>query len=213
MITARVEAVCVGRARTVEHSGRSERTAIDKRPVEGPVLVMPSGLDGDERADLAHHGHADQAVYAYASEDADHWAGVLERDVAPGALGENLRTSGLDVSGACIGERWRVGDVLLEVAAPRTPCRTFVRHWDVPDLIERFTAAGRPGAYLRVLEPGHVRARDPIEVVERPVDGISVATVLAWRNVAIAPDEAERLAAMPALSAPLRRWVERVLAG
>jgi MOSC domain-containing protein YiiM len=210
-MSARVDAVCVARAREVRDGDRIERTAIDKRPVPGPIPLGRSGLDGDERGDLEHHGHDDQAVYAYAAEDADHWAAELERAVPPGALGENLRTVGLDVSGACIGERWRVGTALVEVSAPRTPCRTFVRHWDLPDLVERFTRAGRPGAYLRVIEPGAVAAGDPVEVVARPEHGISVATALAWRNVAIERDEAERLAAVPGLSAPMRRWVERVL--
>ena len=210
-MSALVAAVCVGRARTVLDGGRSERTAIDKRPVAGTVLLGRTGFAGDERGDLEHHGHDDQAVYAYAAEDADHWAAELERDVPAGALGENLRTVGLDVSGARIGERWRVGTALLEVSAPRTPCRTFVRHWDVPDLVQRFTRAGRPGAYLRVLEPGAVAAGDAITVLERPADGISVATALAWRNVAIERAEAERLAAAPGVSAPLRRWAERVL--
>jgi len=212
-MSARVSAVCVGRVREVVDGGRVERTAIDKRSVAGAVMVTAAGLDGDERGDLEHHGHADQAVYAYAVEDADHWAAELEREVPPGALGENLCTVGLDVSGALIGERWRVGGALLEVSAPRTPCRTFVRHWDVADLVQRFTRAGRPGAYLRVLAPGEVRAGDAITVVHRPDHGIDVATVLAWRNVAVTRDEAQRLAAVAEVSAPLRRWIGRVLEG
>lgn len=210
----RVEAVCVARAREVVRSdGRTERTAIDKRAVDGAVDVGVHGLDGDERGDLVHHGSDDQALYAYAAEDADHWAAALQRDVAPGALGENLRTVGLDVSGARIGERWRVGSALVEVSAPRTPCRTFVAHWDVPDLIARFTSAGRPGAYLRVLELGRVRAGDDITIVERPDHDVTVARVLGWRNVAATREEAELLRTTRGASDGLVRWAERVVAG
>jgi MOSC domain-containing protein YiiM len=53
-----------------------------------------------------------------------------------------------------VGERWRVGSVVAEVTAPRMPCRTFAGFWDVPRLVRRFTAAARPGAYLKVVEEG-----------------------------------------------------------
>ena len=70
-------------------------------------------------------------------------------------FGENLTTSGIDVTGARIGERWRVGTdgLLLEVSAPRTPCRTFAAFLNLNHWIKTFTQAGKPGAYLRVISP------------------------------------------------------------
>jgi MOSC domain-containing protein YiiM len=76
--------------------------------------------------------------------------------------------SGLDLTGALLGEQWRIGTTLLEVTAPRIPCANFARFWDEPQLVKRFTAHGATGAYLRVLEPGEVGAGDPVEVVVRP---------------------------------------------
>jgi MOSC domain-containing protein YiiM len=108
-------------------------TAIDKRPVTSSVRVRPLGLFGDVQAERQHHGGIDQAVYAYAEEDALRLATLLGREVTPGLFGENLRTRGVDVTGAVIGERWRVGEnVLLEVTYPRTPCGTFERRMGVP---------------------------------------------------------------------------------
>src|SRR5262245_42722641 len=101
--------------------GYFHETAIDKRPVDGPVEVDELGLVGDRQIDRSHGGK-DRAVYLYADEDAAYWAEELDRDIPPGWLGENLRTTGLDVTGALIGERWRIGTVLLEVRKPRTPC-------------------------------------------------------------------------------------------
>jgi MOSC domain-containing protein YiiM len=96
-------------------------TGIDKRPVPGPV-----GLAGDRVYDVKHHGGSDQAVYAYAREDLDRWAAELGRELPNGSFGENLTTAGLDVNGALLGERWRVGaGLLLEVSCPRIPCATF----------------------------------------------------------------------------------------
>jgi MOSC domain-containing protein YiiM len=179
----------IGRPRAVPYTDQPEGvTGIDKRPVDGPVRVAApgpkgvgaSGLAGDAVCDLRHHGGNDQAVYAVAREDLDDWGRELGRPVASGAFGENLTTQGLDVSGARIGERWRVGsEVVLEVTCGRIPCRTFQGHVGEQRWVKRFTQKGAPGAYLRVIEPGEIRAGDPIEVVHRPDHEVTVA--LAFR--------------------------------
>jgi len=207
-VTAYLLAVCVGTGTTGVAGGT--RTAIDKRPIAGPGFAQVDGLLGDEQVDRRHHGGPDQALYAYAQEDAEHWAAVLDRPVPSGALGENLRTLGLDVSGARIGEVWRLGACTVQVTAPRTPCRVFAAFWDVADLVPRFLAAGRPGAYLRVLEPGPIQAGDAIELLVRPDGDLTVADVARIRTRDHA--EAARLRAMPALSARLRAWAD-VVAG
>src|ERR1041384_1992507 len=97
-------------------------SAIGKAPVEGPVRVEGVNLAGDDQADRRVHGGPDKAVYAYASADAAFWSGELGRALGPGTFGENLTTAGLDVSGAVVGERWRIGTVELEVCQPRLPC-------------------------------------------------------------------------------------------
>lgn len=165
-------------------------TGFDKRPATGPVHVCApgaadgaevrgGGLAGDTIGDLRHHGGADRAVYAYAREDLDDWAVELGRELPDGAFAENLTTAGLDVNGALVGERWRVGErTVLEATAPRTPCRTFAGLIGEPDWVRRFTERGRPGVYLRVIEPGPVAAGDPVRVVHRPDHGVTVALVL-----------------------------------
>jgi MOSC domain-containing protein YiiM len=150
-------------------------TGIDKRPASGRVRVFDHHVDGDTIADTANHGGPDQAVYAYGREDADWWAQQLGRELGPGAFGENLSTSGLEVTGAVIGERWAIGSAVFEVSCPRIPCRTFAGFWDVPHLIKWFTEVGRPGAYLRIAVEGDVGAGDRIEVVHRPEHGVTLS--------------------------------------
>ncbi|MER8186572.1 MOSC domain-containing protein [Kitasatospora sp. NPDC094015] len=159
-------------------------TGIDKRPVDHPVELRPpgpksaargSGLVGDSIFDTRNHGGDDQAVYAYARESLDHWERSLGRELAGGCFGENLTTTGLDVDGALIGERWRIGDqVLLEVSSPRIPCSTFARWLDERGWVKRFAHGARPGAYLRIVEPGEIRAGDRVTVEHRPDHGVSV---------------------------------------
>ena len=148
------------------------RTGIDKRPVEGPVRVEPLGIVGDSILDTANHGGLDQAVYAYAVEDQQWWTeqlgDELTRPITPGSFGENLTVSGIAVNDARPGERWAIGSVVLEVVYPRTPCSTFAGFMGLPGWVRRFAQAERPGAYLRVVTPGELRAGDEVEVSPGP---------------------------------------------
>jgi MOSC domain-containing protein YiiM len=150
-------------------------TAIDKRPVDGPVKVRRLGLFGDVQADRADHGGPDKALYAFDDSEAAYWAVELGRDIRMGQFGENLRMRDVDVDGAEIGQRWRIGEkVVVEVTMPRTPCRTFGRWLGQERWVRRFSDRGRVGAYLRVVERGEVAAGDAVEVVHRPGHGVSV---------------------------------------
>lgn len=175
-----VRAVCVSGADLLPLPGkRPGSSGIDKKPVAGRVAVRELGLDGDVQVNRKYHGGEGQAVYAYAQSDADWWEHELDRELPPGRFGENLRTTGLDLTGAVLGERWRVGTALLEVTDCRIPCANFERFWGVPQLVKRFTAHGASGAYLRVVEVGELGAGDEIEVVDRPDHGVT--TGLAFR--------------------------------
>ncbi len=167
-----------GRIETVNvlhalREGYFHETAIDKRPVKGPVEITATGLAGDRQVD-ASHGGVDKAVYAYAAEDASYWAGELGRDVPPGLLGENLRTSGWEVTGARIGEVWQVGEVVLRVRMPRTPCQNLALRIGIDRFHVDFNRSGRVGALLCVIEPGSVQAGDPVSLLERPEHGVTV---------------------------------------
>ena len=186
-------------------------TGIDKRPVADRVRAEGVGLVGDVIVDRANHGGYDQAVYAYAIQDAAWWAVELDREVPPGAFGENLSTSGVEVTGAVIGERWQVGSALLEVSRPRIPCRTFAGFWDVPQLIKLFTRRGVPGAYLRIIDEGDVGAGDEIHVVHRPEHGVTIGEVFR----ALTGDRAlvPRLLDAPELPVALREKARRLVDG
>jgi MOSC domain-containing protein YiiM len=192
-------------------------TGIDKRPTDEPVAVrapgpkhggLGSGLVGDAIFDVRHHGGDDKAVYAYAREDLDEWETELGRPLPGGVFGENLTTAGLDVTGARIGERWQVGaQVVLEVAEPRIPCRTFADWMSEQGWIKRFTSAAVPGAYLRVVVPGEVRSGDPIVVTRRPPHDVTIG--LTFRAVTLEPELLPRLLAADALPEGVREKAVR----
>jgi MOSC domain-containing protein YiiM len=176
-VNGRVDAVCVSGTDLLPlPDKRPNRSGIDKKAVAGRVAVRELGLDGDVQVNKKHHGGEGQAVYAYAQEDADFWIAELGRELSPGRFGENLRTSGVDLRTAVLGEQWQVGTARFEVTAWRTPCANFARFWGIEDLVKRFAAHGATGAYLRVLETGDVGAGDEVEIVSRPGHGITVET-------------------------------------
>ncbi len=181
---ASLVSVNLGRPRPNPHKS-VKATGIGKVPTDGAVQVrdpgpkltgLGSGLVGDFIGDGKHHGGHDQAVYAFQREDLDRWAERLGRELPNGFFGENLTTRGIDVNEALLGERWRIGsDVELALTSPRIPCATF-RGWvGEKGWLKLFAADARPGAYLKVIVPGEVRAGDEISVVHRPDHDVTIA--------------------------------------
>lgn len=202
-----VRSVCIVREL---RPGYYHETAIDKRSVPGPVEVGVLGLTGDRQIDRAHGG-LDRAVYVYADEDAVWWAERLKRDIAPGLFGENLRTTGLDVTGARIGEQWRVGkDLVLEVRRIRTPCKNLALRMGIPGFHLDFLSTGRVGAMCRVVRTGPVRAGDSVVRGARPEHDVTIGTLA--RGDATPARMQELLDSGVALAPGVRSQAKRVAA-
>ncbi|GAA0515909.1 sulfurase [Paractinoplanes deccanensis] len=192
------------------------RTGIYKEPVDHPVDVrapgprrtgLHSGIVGDEIGDIEHHGGDDQAVYAYSREDYKWWEAELGRTLPDGMFGENLTTTGLDLTATLIGEVWRIGDTLeLSPTFGRIPCATFQAKMGEPKWLKRFARANRTGTYLRVVTPGQVRTGDPVTVIHRPSRGITVTE--AFAIYMFDPASLPRLLEAEGISEHLRAEVE-----
>lgn len=218
---AHVLSVNLARAQTnPDRHSQSDVTGINKIATAGPVMVsspdfgggLGSGLAGDTIGNEKLHGGKDQAVYAYAREDLDAWENQLGQRLTNGMFGENLTTAGIDVTQARIGERWRIGadGVVLEVSAPRTPCRTFAAFLQLSQWIKTFTQAQKPGAYLRVISPGTVRAGDPVTMDYRPDHEVTIE--LVFRARMSEPDLLPQLLVANALSTEIKAHVQRRMA-
>jgi MOSC domain-containing protein YiiM len=205
-----VVSVNVGRPQLVERGDATVATAIWKHPVTGPVAARGVNLEGDDQADRSVHGGYDQALYAYAREDAAWWSSELEREVGPGAFGENLTVAGLDLAATEVGQRWRIGTVELEVSAPRIPCFKLSLRFGDPHMQRRFAKALRTGAYLRIVQEGVLEAGDAIELGAPPGHGVTVGLIAEarLRDRSLAP----RMLAAPQLPEAWREWAEGVAA-
>jgi MOSC domain-containing protein YiiM len=206
-----VLSVNVAEPRKIEWLGRRAQTSIWKRPVASRVRVAGLNIEGDRQADLRFHGGADKAVYAYAREDYDWWEGELGHPLADATFGENLTLSGLDLCAAHVGERLAVGSAVLEVTGPRTPCWKLGARMESAEFPVYFAAAGRPGAYLRVIAPGELAAGDGIEVVHRPSHHLTVGDVAEIYHGDRA--RCEELLQAPEIGEEWRTWVQERLAG
>lgn len=202
-----VTSVNIGQVREVTWRGRRIRTGIWKSPIDAPsVMARGVNLDGDDQADRRVHGGPDKAVYAYAEEDYRFWQQAEGFVVTPGLFGENLTVRGLELRDAVVGERWRVGTAVLEVAQPRLPCYKLGIRMGDDDFPRRFVEAGRMGAYLRIVTEGVVAPGDRIEVIARPGHGVTL------RGMLEAVGDRERLRGLlraPELPGYWRRLAER----
>ena len=165
-----------------EWTGSEGRTGIDKRSVSGAIEFKDNGVVGDRVIDTNVHGGYEQAVYAYAREDAQWWEKEINEEIPAGRFGENLTTEGIDVNAALIGEQWKIGSVILEVSQPRIPCRVFAGFWKRATLIKDFTQAGRPGTYLRIIQEGRAQAGDSIEVIFKPNHTVTISDLCAAKS-------------------------------
>lgn len=177
-----LESVNVGSPQTVTWHGQIITSSIRKGPVAGQVAVRGVNVAGDDQSDRTVHGGPDKALYAYGSEDYEWWSVNLGREQGPGTFGENLTVRGVSPSNAVVGERWRIGSVILEVSQPRLPCYKLGMRMNDAKFPRLFTAAGRPGAYLRIVQEGELATGDTIEITFRPEHGLTVSEVAHIRR-------------------------------
>jgi MOSC domain-containing protein YiiM len=173
-LTGFVRSVNVSPVRVMQIGEEPVSTGIMKMPVSGRIAVRGVNLAGDEQGDRRVHGGPDRALYAYASDDYAWWSTQLGRELAPGTFGENLTLDGIDVTGAKIGERWRIGTATLQVTAMRVPCFKLAAVMDDPEFVKAFAQALRPGAYLRIVEEGDLGIGDAVTVVSRPSHDLTI---------------------------------------
>jgi MOSC domain-containing protein YiiM len=179
-VAMKIVSLNVAVPRTVVWKGHEVRTGIFKEPVEGPVMMRRLNLDGDRQADLTVHGGSDKAVYAYPSEHYPVWKDELPGMVLPwGMFGENLTTEGLSEQEIHIGDKFRIGEAIVTVTQPRTPCYKLALKFQRDDMLKRMLTNGRSGFYFSVVEQGVVQAGDAIERIHEDPEGISVAEINA----------------------------------
>jgi len=212
MTDAELRSIQVGTPETYGTHGAEDpmdrpwETAFYKQPVEGKVFLGETNLDGDQQADLRHHGGPEKAVCVYPIEHYPYWDEELGLTLGPAAFGENFTIEGLTEQEAHIGDVFEVGDATVQITQPRSPCWKLARRWRIKELATLFEETGYTGWYLRVLETGHVAPGQVIELVDRPNPDWSVsrATEVRYRM----PDDRTLAAELAAVDELGTSWTE-----
>lgn len=206
----RVLSINAGRRRAIEVGGSTRQTGLFKQPVEGSVLIDGNGLPGDDIINRRFHGGPDQAVYLYSQEDIDWWAEQLQREITPGFFGENLSISHWWPE-VRVGDRLQVGDLLMEISAPRVPCAVLAARVGNPAFVKQFVKACRGGAYARVLQPGPLSRGDSLQVTAAPASYPTVDEIFRyWHGKTPNADFLRRALAAP-IAIILREALEKKL--
>ena len=169
--------VNIGKQETLDTPNGAVQTGIIKLPVTTPVDVTELGIAGDAIVDTSVHGGLDQALYLYSQKDYDWWSVRLGKTLAPGIFGENLTLSNFGDAPLIIGDRLQIGDVVIEISAPRTPCFKLATRMGDPGFIKDFVQAARTGAYARVIKTGTVIAGDDVMLIKTAENFPSVTDV------------------------------------
>jgi MOSC domain-containing protein YiiM len=172
--------VNIGSSQPLEIGNHVSKTGIFKKPVSNPVHVGKLGLESDVVQNKKHHGGPDQAVYVYGTADYAWWSEQLQTDLEPGIFGENLTISDLESASFNIGDRLKIGTVLLEVSASRIPCSTLAARMGDTGFVKKFRQARRPGLYCRVLEEGEVQVGDTVTLEPSETEYLSLVDTFDW---------------------------------
>lgn len=204
----------VGKA--VPYGPAGKFSAIDKQPVQGAIHAGQFGLDGDEQGDRKLHGGPNKAIHAYARSHMPLWAVELpcrSDRFRAGAFGENLVIDNATETDFCLGDRWKLGQALLEVSQGRQPCWKLNVRFDLPDMARRVQDTGRSGWYFRVVEAGAIAAGTRATLIARPHPQWTIARAshLLYHDRMNRPALAD-LAALPGLTDSWRRLAAARLA-
>jgi len=205
-----IVSVNVGTPRVIQRGDNQILTGIFKSPVQGPVAVRTLNLDGDKQADLKVHGGPYKAVYAYPAEHYPFWGSIYpELELPWGSFGENLTTVGMMESSMYIGDQFRVGTAILQVAQPRMPCFKLAAKFDDDEIIDTFISSGRSGIYFSVVKEGQLQAGDEMKLVHRDPVGFSISDALQLYSQP-SKETIERALRTEALPPGLRRRAENL---
>ncbi len=186
-------------AQKTPRSKTAALTGIYKRPVGAPVSIQKLGPVGDVIIDKEHHGGIDQAVYLYTVEDYQWWEQKLGAPAPHGLFGENLTISGIESADVCVGDRFTINDVLLEVTSPRIPCSTLSARMMDTKFVKKFMDAERPGIYCRVLREGTVSTGDAVKYERYAGEQITMLEMfITYPYKTVTDDDRKRYLSVPA---------------
>ncbi|MDO7173777.1 MOSC domain-containing protein [Mariniflexile sp. AS56] len=156
--------------------GQEVITGIYKTPTNQPIYLGKEIVAEDEVSDREVHGGEFKACYLFSETHYAYWKNLYPNlKWNYGMFGENLTVSGLDETEILIGSIYKIGEALVQVTQPREPCYKFGVKFGSQRVLKQFVKHGRPGTYVRVLEPGFVKTGDVFILKEQAKNSLTTA--------------------------------------
>lgn len=193
----------VGQLRRIDDEG--QWTGIFKTPVNEPLWLSIDGFANDAQADRRVHGGPEKAVHHYPVEYlgllATRFPAIAEQ-LRPGSIGENVSTAGWTQESVCIGDIFSLGNAIVQVSQPRSPCWKIDKRYGTPGIATYIAENGLTGWYYRVLQSGDVSPESTFQLVERSKAAVSLQELLAlWSQHRPDPQQLIRISQTPGLNA------------
>lgn len=154
-------------------------TAIDKYAVEESLFLSFNGLEGDQCADLEHHGGPERALHQYPKEHYAYWSEKYGKaiDWHTAGMGENLSSVGMTEDTVCLGDRYQWGEAIIEVCQPRSPCFKLDKRWGIDTFCVDMQEVSRCGWLYRVIKPGIVSVSEPLVLIQKVDNAMTLREV------------------------------------
>lgn len=171
----KLRAISIGKPRTVKNEiGEELYSGIFKNQVEAAHLTM-DGFIEDDVADKKHHGGRDRAVCMYSVEHYTNWTKEFQTRLPISAIGENLLVENMLEENIHIGDRFAIGETIIEVTQGRIPCNTINKRTGVAQFMKRMIETGHTGYLCRVIKEGKITKHDKIEKVFEHPEKVTVS--------------------------------------
>ncbi len=154
-------------------------TAIDKQPINTSLHLSFDGLAGDECADKLHHGGLERALHQYPAEHYAYWQKKYDTNNTwrAAGMGENISSTGMTEQTVYLGDRYQWGEAIIEVSQPRSPCFKLNKRWGIDNLSVDMQDVSRSGWLYRVIQPGMVSVDEPLELIARVDNAMTIIEV------------------------------------
>ncbi|ULT54833.1 MOSC domain-containing protein [Neobacillus drentensis] len=166
--------LAVGKPKEFNWNNKKELSSIGKSCVQA-VELKKSGFVGDDVANHKFHGGPDRAVCLYPFEHYSYWEEIFQKKLILPAFGENITASGMVEEQVCIGDIYKIGDTIVQVAQGRVPCATISNYNQENQFLKKVVETTLTGYFFRVLEEGTIMFDSEITLVEKHAKEISVS--------------------------------------
>lgn len=206
----------IGEPRTINWKGKEVTTGIFKYPVDHGIFLGSEDVENDHVIDRRYHGGIDKACYLYPADHYKYWQNRYpDLELPWGIFGENLTVEGLHEAEVNVGDVFKIGEAVVQATQPRQPCFKLEFRFNDNRIVKQFIDSGYSGVYVRVIEKGHVKTGDSMQLIERK-QSLTIHKVYEL----LYTDKVQKAAVMQAVNDPfiaascrrdlLKRWESEI---